>query len=103
MLGAECRWPRHAWMSSGEPVGCRGEEGCSGQSWVLGPSPGSRGGQLGRESLPSRDAPQEAWLEIWEGVTIWGGSQETGMGGGGVAGLGEARVKRVSEARLDGR
>ena len=19
--------------------------------------------------------PQEAWLEIWEGVTIWGGSQ----------------------------
>ena len=47
--------------------------------------------------------PQEAWLEIWEGVTIWGGSQETGMGGGGVVGLGEARVKRVSEARLDGR
>ena len=86
-------------MSGGEP----GEEGCSGQSWVLGPSLGSRGGQLGRESLPSRDTPPGGVVRDLGGGDHLGWEPETGMDGGGVAGLGEARVKRVSEARLDGR
>lgn len=80
---------------------CQGEEERPGQSWDLGPSSSSHGGWQGRESLPSRD-PQEAWLEIWEQVTIWGGSQESGMDGGRVARLGEGRVNRVSEAPPDG-